>query len=88
MIQAVRKLLGKVLFWSVQKIHRLIRESLEKLIENPQLCAELGRAARKRVEEYFGWDSISGKHISLYSQLTCFAPKLQMLIPLLTVLLM
>ncbi|MGE5861506.1 MAG: glycosyltransferase family 4 protein [Ignavibacteria bacterium] len=65
-----------------------IRESLEKLIENPQLCAELGRAARKRVEEYFGWDSISGKHISLYSQLTCFAPKLQMLVPLLTVLLM
>jgi glycosyltransferase involved in cell wall biosynthesis len=47
-----------------------IRESLVKLIDNPNLCIELGRAARKRAEEYFGWDSISAKHIHLFSQLT------------------
>jgi len=46
-----------------------IRESLESLINHPRLCMDLGKAARKRVEEYFGWDYISLKYIDLYAQI-------------------
>jgi glycosyltransferase involved in cell wall biosynthesis len=46
-----------------------IKDALEKLISEPDLCIELGKAARKRAEEYFGWNNVVSKHIDLYSML-------------------
>jgi glycosyltransferase involved in cell wall biosynthesis len=45
-----------------------IREALIKLIDNPGLCNQLGKVARKRAEEFFSWKTIVHKHIHLYSQ--------------------
>jgi len=45
-----------------------IKDALEKLVNDPDLCINLGKAARKRAEEYFGWESISVKSVHLYSQ--------------------
>jgi len=64
------EVVGKSALFVGSKDPEAIRESLQRLIENPQLCYELGRAARQRVEEYFGWESISTKHMRLYSQLS------------------
>jgi glycosyltransferase involved in cell wall biosynthesis len=45
-----------------------IRNALLKLINSPDLCYRLGRTARIRAEELFGWKIIADKHIQLYSQ--------------------
>jgi glycosyltransferase involved in cell wall biosynthesis len=45
-----------------------IRESLLKLINNPELIKELGIAARKRVEEKFSWESSAREHLELYKR--------------------
>jgi glycosyltransferase involved in cell wall biosynthesis len=50
-----------------------IRNALLRLIENPELCRELGEAARTRVEQEFGWESITKRHISLYKQVVSFS---------------
>ena len=46
-----------------------IKEALEKLIRNPGLCAELGKAARKRAEEHFSWDVVTAKYLHLFDRL-------------------
>src|SRR3972149_2265772 len=45
-----------------------IREALKRLIDNPDLCDRLGKFARKRAEKFFGWNTVTLKHIALYSQ--------------------
>lgn len=47
-----------------------IGDALIKLINNPDLCNELGTLARKRAENFFGWKIVAGKYIQLYSRLT------------------
>jgi glycosyltransferase involved in cell wall biosynthesis len=49
-----------------------IREMLIKLINNEALCSELGHAARKRVENKFGWPTIATHHIALYKKYSPF----------------
>jgi len=44
-----------------------IKDALIKLINDPDLCIELGKAARKRAEENFSWKNVVSKHINLYS---------------------
>lgn len=56
-----------------------IKKALEKLINNPKLCSELGKSARERAERYFGWDSVSAKHINLYNQITGKQPEAQLI---------
>ena len=45
-----------------------IHNALLQLIENQDLCKNLGQAARKRVEEQFSWKSSAEGHINLYNQ--------------------
>jgi glycosyltransferase involved in cell wall biosynthesis len=47
-----------------------LREALQCLIENDQLRAELGRRARARVEQEFGWQSVARRHVQLYDALS------------------
>lgn len=46
-----------------------LKEALMKLINNPDLCDQLGKIARKRAEELFSWKTVAKKHIELYSEL-------------------
>jgi len=45
-----------------------IRHELEHLASNPSLVAELGRSARARVIEKFGWASVVDRHLIEYAQ--------------------
>jgi len=44
-----------------------LRLSLIKLVENPNLCEELGRSARERLEKNFGWSIVTNQYIQLYN---------------------
>ena len=46
----------------------VIKDALLKLVNDPALCDRLGRIARKRAEQFFGWDTVTLQHIALYSQ--------------------
>ncbi|MFN2159897.1 MAG: glycosyltransferase family 4 protein [Anaerolineales bacterium] len=43
-----------------------LRRSLIKLIENPDLCEELGRAAHDRLVNKFGWGVVTNQYIQVY----------------------
>ncbi len=45
-----------------------IREALLKLTQNPELCHDLGNAARKRIIDYFGWEPIAQQYIKVYKK--------------------
>jgi len=45
-----------------------IREALDRLIGNPDLCKELGRAARRRLENNFSWTAVAGQYTDLYKR--------------------
>jgi glycosyltransferase involved in cell wall biosynthesis len=44
-------------------------EALGRLVRNDQLRTELGRRARARVEQQFGWQGIARRHVALYREL-------------------
>ena len=46
-----------------------IRKAIERLISDRALRERLGRAARERLEENFGWPSVTESHISTYLEL-------------------
>lgn len=45
-----------------------IKEALIELMNNPGLCKELGKNARKRVENSFNWNSIAMTYSNLYER--------------------
>lgn len=45
-----------------------IKEALIKLIQNPELCDDLGNAARKRIDDHFSWETIAKQYISIYKK--------------------
>jgi len=45
-----------------------IRSALIFLANNPERCMELGKAARQRLEENFGWATVAKRHIALYEK--------------------
>lgn len=45
-----------------------IKEALIELMNNPDLCKELGSSARRRLEDNFSWNSIALKYINLYEK--------------------
>jgi glycosyltransferase involved in cell wall biosynthesis len=45
-----------------------IREALERLIWDPDLCSELGKSARKRLVDNFTWSGIAGQYADLYEK--------------------
>lgn len=46
-----------------------IREALNKLINNPDFCRELGQAARSRLEGNFTWSTVARRYVDLYTKL-------------------
>jgi glycogen synthase len=52
-----------------EKFARDLAARLNQLIADPQLCAKLGRAGRKRAEEKFSWAAIAAQTKALYEQL-------------------
>lgn len=47
-----------------------IKEALNKLINNPDFCRELGQASRSRLEENFSWSTVAKRYVDLYSKFT------------------
>ncbi|MGH7589649.1 MAG: glycosyltransferase family 4 protein [Gemmatimonadota bacterium] len=45
-----------------------IREALTQLMSDPELCGRLGRSARARVEEKFGWLAVTRQYLDHYSE--------------------
>lgn len=45
-----------------------IRDGLIKLLQDPNLCERLGRAARRRFEEHFTWDVVAKRYGKVYEQ--------------------
>ena len=43
-----------------------IREALARLIDDTDLCRRLGRSARSRVEQEFGWPAVTGRYLDHY----------------------
>jgi len=52
-----------------EKFARDLAQRINQLIADPALCAEFGRAGRKRAEEKFGWPAIAAETKALYEQL-------------------
>ena len=44
-----------------------LRQSLITLVKNPNLCEELGRSARERLEKNFGWGIVTDQYVQLYN---------------------
>lgn len=47
-----------------------LRQALSRLLQNDELRAQLGRRARTRVEQEFGWQGIARRHVDLYGKLS------------------
>lgn len=47
-----------------------IKQALKKLLSNPELCSNLQQASRRRVEEFFSWDSVAKKYTDIYSSIS------------------
>jgi glycosyltransferase involved in cell wall biosynthesis len=45
-----------------------IREALSNLINNPNFCRKLGRAARSRLEGNFTWSTVAERYVDIYSK--------------------
>lgn len=43
--------------------------ALNEVLGDPQRAAEMGKAARKRVEDYFSWEAIGEKTMALYKKI-------------------
>lgn len=44
-----------------------IREALNELIKNRELCSRLGKIARRRAEDLFSWKTVASKYMALYN---------------------
>ncbi|HLS04520.1 MAG TPA: glycogen synthase [Actinomycetales bacterium] len=49
-----------------QKFVSDLAQALNEMVADPERARELGRAARKRVEDYFSWDAIAERTIAVY----------------------
>jgi glycosyltransferase involved in cell wall biosynthesis len=45
-------------------------QALSRLVQDEDLRAQLGRRARARVEQEFGWEAIARRHVDLYHKLS------------------
>lgn len=50
-----------------------VAQALRALLDDPARCAELGRAARVRLERCFSWQSVSQQYLALYER--CVLPE-------------
>jgi glycosyltransferase involved in cell wall biosynthesis len=64
--EAVQKDCGIV--FEVRNIESLKKE-LAYIVNRPAEAREIGRAARKRVENYYGWDAIAERTLEVYQNL-------------------
>jgi glycogen synthase len=52
------------------RFSRDLAAAINRLLDNPELRASMGRKARTRVEEHFSWTSIARQTVEFYEQLT------------------
>ena len=52
-----------------EQFHADLAERLTKLLENPELAAEMGKAGRKRAEEHFAWTTIGERTVEFYQHI-------------------
>lgn len=45
-----------------------IREALERLIRQPDLCSDLGKSARKRLLDNFTWNVVTSRYVDQYDR--------------------
>jgi glycosyltransferase involved in cell wall biosynthesis len=45
-----------------------LAQAIKKLALNPSLCQQMGRAAKKIIDDKFNWDRITGRMKSLYEE--------------------
>jgi glycosyltransferase involved in cell wall biosynthesis len=43
-----------------------LRTAVERLLADPELCERLGRAARARARQRFGWDGVTDRTLDVY----------------------
>jgi glycosyltransferase involved in cell wall biosynthesis len=43
-----------------------LRHAIVRLVKDPELCGQLGRMARKRLETRFGWSAVGDRYLDLY----------------------
>lgn len=55
---------------SADRFERAIAEKVNRLMKDPQLCAKMGTAGRKRAIEHFSWSAIAAKTFDLYKSLS------------------
>jgi alpha-maltose-1-phosphate synthase len=48
------------------KFSRDLARKIAGLMADPAMCARMGAAGRKRVEETFAWEAIAGQTVELY----------------------
>ncbi len=51
-----------------------LADRIEKLLKDPTLATNMGKAGRKRVLQHFGWPAIASKTVQLYETLLSSAP--------------
>ncbi|WP_072344694.1 glycogen synthase [Actinomyces urinae] len=52
-----------------KQFHADLAERLTKLLENPELAANMGQAGRRRAEEQFAWTTIGERTVELYKKI-------------------
>lgn len=57
-----------------EKFSKDLASRINELMANPELCEQMGKAGRKRVEEKFSWSAIAEKTKALYEQLVTDKP--------------
>jgi len=45
-----------------------LREAVERLLSDPELCERLGRSGRARARERFGWDAVIERTLEVYTR--------------------
>ncbi|MCD4729548.1 MAG: glycosyltransferase family 4 protein, partial [Bacteroidales bacterium] len=48
--------------------HRKIKDSLNMIIENPNICSKLGKNARKRIKDEFSWNKAADAYSGIFNK--------------------
>jgi alpha-maltose-1-phosphate synthase len=52
-----------------EQFARDLADRINRVMADPQLCARMAAAGRKRAEELFGWGAIARRTVGLYEEL-------------------
>ncbi|MCA9473433.1 MAG: glycosyltransferase family 4 protein [Nitrospirales bacterium] len=63
------EVVGDAALFAKPRDSQSLKDALTRLIADPDLCAKLGSRARQRLEEHFGWGTVSRQYSDLYEQI-------------------